>query len=88
MYSEKAEYEQWKCEKLDINVSRSEGRVTTYFVFRESCGIGIQSPLVPSPTEGTCPMVNSKTFVRSAVYAAQINTSESLSVYLFVKALV
>lgn len=67
----------------DINVFRSEGRVTTYFVFRENGVIGIPSPLVLSPTEDACPMVNSGLLF----YSPQINISENITIYLSVKAL-
>ena len=68
----------------DKNLFRSERRVTIYFVFRESDVIGIPSPLVPSPTEDACTMVNSGLLF----YPPQINISENTTVYLSVKALV
>lgn len=70
--------------KLDINVFRSEGKVTTYFVFRNSNVIGIPSPLVPSPTEDACPTVNSGLLF----YPPQINISENITIYPSIKALV
>lgn len=50
----------------DVNMFRSEGRATTYFVFRESGVIGIPFPLVSSPTEDACLMVNSAAVLLSS----------------------
>lgn len=68
----------------DVNMFRSEGRATTYFVFRESGVIGIPFPLVSSPTEDACLMVNSELLF----YSPQVNISENITLYLSAKALV
>lgn len=68
----------------DVNVFRSEGRATTYFVFRESGVIGIPFPLVSSPTEDASLVVNPELLF----YSPQVNISENITLYLSAKALV
>lgn len=67
-----------------MDAFRSEGRVTSCFVLRESGVLGMSSSLVASPTEDVCPMVN----LRLIFYPPQINTSQNTIIYLSVKALV
>lgn len=65
----------------DTNVFRSEGRVTTHFVFRESSVIRILFPLLSSLTEDACPMVNSGLLFCSP----EINISANITLSLFAK---